>query len=98
MSLNLQVILDFDVQIGKHDSAYHSKCKYHVAGFKDVVDNRGFQEALYIIDIGQNDLADSFAKHLTYAEVVAKIPSVVTEIKLAITVSNNLEKKTFTHI
>ncbi|CAM8897244.1 unnamed protein product [Rhodiola kirilowii] len=53
-------------------------------GFKDVVDNRGFQEALYIIDIGQNDLADSFSKNLTYAEVVSKIPSVVTEIKNAI--------------
>lgn len=52
------------------------------------MDNRGFQEALYIIDIGQNDLADSFAKHMTYTEVVAKIPSVVAEIKLAIEVSN----------
>uniref|UniRef100_A0A7N1A0F4 Uncharacterized protein n=1 Tax=Kalanchoe fedtschenkoi TaxID=63787 RepID=A0A7N1A0F4_KALFE len=55
------------------------------AGSKDVIDSRGFQEALYMIDIGQNDLADSFAKNLTYAEVVNRIPSVVTEIKNAIT-------------
>lgn len=55
------------------------------AGFKDVLDKQGFEEALYMIDIGQNDLADSFAKNLTYAEVVGKIPYVITEIKNAIT-------------
>lgn len=47
----------------------------------------GFRDALYMIDIGQNDLADAFAKNLTYAKVIEKIPSVITEIKIAMKVS-----------
>lgn len=41
-----------------------------------------------MIDIGQNDLADSFSKNLTYAQVVKRIPSIITEIKNAIKVSS----------
>lgn len=40
-----------------------------------------------MIDIGQNDLADSFGKNLSYAEVTKRIPSVIAAIKSAVQVS-----------
>lgn len=40
-----------------------------------------------MIDIGQNDLADSFSKNLTYVEVIKRIPAVITEIKNVVKVS-----------
>ncbi|KAH7578200.1 hypothetical protein JRO89_XS01G0352500 [Xanthoceras sorbifolium] len=52
-------------------------------GYKDLVSEENFKNALYIIDIGQNDLAGSFTS-LSYAQVIEKIPSFITEIKYAI--------------
>ncbi|GLU07203.1 hypothetical protein SLE2022_241690 [Rubroshorea leprosula] len=52
-------------------------------GHKDLVREENFQNALYTIDIGQNDLSWSFS-YLPYAQVIEKIPSFITEIKLAI--------------
>jgi hypothetical protein len=52
-----------------------------------MINDEGFQNALYMIDMGQNDIADSFLKNLTYAEVVKRIPSIITEIKNAVKVS-----------
>nr|GMD48379.1 GDSL esterase/lipase At1g09390 [Ipomoea batatas] len=49
-----------------------------------LIGNEGFRSAIYIIDIGQNDLADSFAKNMSYMQVVKKIPSIIEEIKMAI--------------
>ncbi|XP_052193184.1 GDSL esterase/lipase At1g09390 [Diospyros lotus] len=54
------------------------------AGFPNLIDDQGFRDALYIIDIGQNDIADSFAKNFSYTQVVRRIPSVIIEIKNAI--------------
>nr|GLL45472.1 GDSL esterase/lipase LIP-4-like [Ipomoea trifida] len=52
-----------------------------VGVFKEV----DFIEALYMIDIGQNDLYGAFKdEHLTVPEVIAKIPSIINEIKTAI--------------
>lgn len=42
-----------------------------------------------MIDIGQNDIADSFSKNMSYAQVVKRIPSVMVEIKDAIMVSSS---------
>ncbi|CAL9153719.1 GDSL esterase/lipase LIP-4-like [Musa acuminata AAA Group] len=53
-------------------------------GAKGLTDAEGFQNALYAIDIGQNDLAAAFSANLTYAKVIRKIPSVIHEIKKAI--------------
>ncbi|PON66574.1 Lipase [Trema orientale] len=50
----------------------------------DLITDRGFGDALYMIDIGQNDIADSFAKNLSYVQVVKRIPSITTEIENAI--------------
>ncbi|XP_073156414.1 GDSL esterase/lipase LIP-4-like [Henckelia pumila] len=51
------------------------------AGINSVLGNDRFSDALYIIDIGQNDLADSFTKGLSYVQVFNKIPSVLAEIE-----------------
>lgn len=56
------------------------------SGSGNLVGDEGFRNALFMIDIGQNDLADSFAKNLSYTEVVKMIPSFVTEIRNAIQV------------
>ncbi|XP_006480703.1 GDSL esterase/lipase At1g09390-like isoform X1 [Citrus sinensis] len=53
-------------------------------GSGNFINDEGFRNALYMIDIGQNDLADSFSKNLTYVEVIKRIPSVITEIKNAV--------------
>ncbi|KAL9234915.1 hypothetical protein vseg_009728 [Gypsophila vaccaria] len=53
-------------------------------GSKAVITEEGFRIALYMIDIGQNDLSDSFAKNFTFAEVVKRIPLVISEIRNAV--------------
>ncbi|XVE73493.1 hypothetical protein DITRI_Ditri11bG0122300 [Diplodiscus trichospermus] len=54
-------------------------------GYKDLIGEEDFQNALYTIDIGQNDLAVSISfDHLNYSHVIDKIPSFITEIKDAI--------------
>ncbi|KAM0994711.1 hypothetical protein EV2_010519 [Malus domestica] len=54
------------------------------AGSKHLISDEGFRKALYMIDIGQNDLADSFGKNLSYAQVTKRIPSVIAAIKNAV--------------
>lgn len=56
-------------------------------GAKNMINDQGFRDALYLIDIGQNDLADSFTKNLSYMQVIKRIPTVITEIENAIKVS-----------
>lgn len=58
-----------------------------ILGSKHLISDEGFRKALYMIDIGQNDLADTFSKHLSYAEVTKRIPSVIAAIKDAVQVS-----------
>ncbi|WCJ26872.1 GDSL esterase/lipase At1g09390 [Euphorbia peplus] len=68
------------------------------SGSKDFVDGEGFRNALYMIDIGQNDIADAFAKKLTYAQVVKRIPTVVREIETAVkTLYNQGARKFWIH-
>lgn len=58
-----------------------------VLGFGNMIGDEEFRNALYMIDIGQNDLADSFSKNLSYLQVIKRIPSVTMEIKNAVKVS-----------
>lgn len=52
-----------------------------------MINEEGFRNALYLIDIGQNDLADSFTKkNLSYVQVIKKIPTVIAEIENAVKV------------
>ncbi|KAL6850083.1 hypothetical protein ACP4OV_020710 [Aristida adscensionis] len=49
------------------------------------VDADGFRNALYLIDIGQNDLAAAFGSGAPYDDIVhQRIPAIVSEIKDAI--------------
>lgn len=59
----------------------------YVTGFNGSIDREGFQEALYAIDIGQNDLSGAFGGNLTYDEVIAKIPIFISQIENAIKAS-----------
>ncbi|KAL9392941.1 hypothetical protein Peur_012226 [Populus x canadensis] len=59
------------------------------AGFGNFITDEGLRNALYIIDIGQNDIADSFSKKMSYAQVTKRIPSVVLEIENAVKVLYN---------
>jgi hypothetical protein len=55
------------------------------AGLSGPIDAQGFQNALYIIDIGQNDvnaLLDSFS----YDQAHEKFPPIIAEIKDAVEV------------
>jgi hypothetical protein len=61
------------------------QCK--LIGAKNAINDAGFRDALYLIDIGQNDLADSFTKGLSYVQVTKRIPTVITEIENAVKVS-----------
>ncbi|KAG2324614.1 hypothetical protein Bca52824_007342 [Brassica carinata] len=54
-------------------------------GKRDLIDDAGFKNALYMIDIGQNDLLQAlYGSNLTYTAVVEKIPPMLLEIKKAI--------------
>lgn len=59
------------------------------AGERNLINDEGFRKALYMIDIGQNDIADSFAKNLSYVQVIKRIPSFIAEIKNAVKVLYN---------
>ncbi|KAL5227206.1 hypothetical protein ABZP36_015471 [Zizania latifolia] len=49
------------------------------------VDAGGFRNALYLIDIGQNDLSAAFSNGLPYVDVIhQRIPAILSEIKDAI--------------
>ncbi|XP_027162925.1 GDSL esterase/lipase At1g09390 isoform X2 [Coffea eugenioides] len=65
-------------------STFLNGANFAIAGSLHFIGDAGFRNGLYVIDIGQNDLADSFAKNLSYKEVVKKIPSVILEIKYAV--------------
>lgn len=68
------------------------------SGSQKMINDDGFQRALYMIDIGQNDIADAFAKKYSYAQVVKRIPLVLAEIKNAIkSIHDNGGRKFWVH-
>lgn len=68
-------------------------------GTNNLIDEEGFRNSLYMIDIGQNDLLLAlYASNLTYEPVVDKIPSFLAEIKLAIQVSLLWHPRNYEHI
>jgi hypothetical protein len=50
------------------------------------IDAQGFENALYTIDIGQNDV-NGLLSNLPYDQVVAKFPPILAEIKDAVQVN-----------
>jgi hypothetical protein len=54
-------------------------------GLSGPIDAQGFQNALYMIDIGQNDV-NALLSNLPYDQVIAKFPPILAEIKDAVQV------------
>ncbi|KAF5463272.1 hypothetical protein F2P56_019195 [Juglans regia] len=54
------------------------------SGSGTLINDESFRNALYMIDMGQNDMANTFSKNLSYAQVVKRIPSVIREIQNAV--------------
>ncbi|KAK4750389.1 hypothetical protein SAY87_027838 [Trapa incisa] len=52
-------------------------------GYPDQVTEEEFKNALYVMDIGQNDLSAAFT-YLTYDQIILKIPTYIYEIRSAI--------------
>ncbi|XP_042002585.1 GDSL esterase/lipase At3g62280-like [Salvia splendens] len=59
-----------------------------IGGYKNLVGEDGFKNAIYMIDIGQNDLTPAF-NNVPYDQVLQKIPSFISEIKEAMWVSKH---------
>jgi len=55
------------------------------AGLSGPIDAQGFQNALYMIDIKQNDV-NALLSNLPYDQVIAKFPPILAEIKDAVQV------------
>lgn len=53
-------------------------------GSRNLISEEKFRKALYVVDIGQNDLAEAFHSGLSYERVVNSIPSILSEIKSAV--------------
>ncbi|ESQ43844.1 hypothetical protein EUTSA_v10006046mg [Eutrema salsugineum] len=65
---------------------FKNRCQELItSGRRDLIDDKGFKNALYMIDIGQNDLLLAlYDSNLTYTSVVEKIPPMLLEIQKAI--------------
>jgi hypothetical protein len=55
-------------------------------GYNGLVNEEELKHAVYMIDMGQNDIAGSFF-FFSYAQVIQRIPSFINEIKNAMWVS-----------
>ncbi|XP_043708108.1 GDSL esterase/lipase At1g09390-like [Telopea speciosissima] len=77
------VPFSLDIQILQFLRFQSRSLQFTGQGWKDLVDGDGFQNALYMFDIGQNDLAGAFT-YLSYDQVIQKIPSFLIEIKAAV--------------
>ncbi|KAF8392736.1 hypothetical protein HHK36_023085 [Tetracentron sinense] len=77
-SLNIQLMQFL------HFKAHSLDISTTTKGTRHLFDADGFRNALYMLDIGQNDLSDSFSKNLSYAQVLKRIPSILAEIKYTV--------------
>ncbi|KAI3449358.1 hypothetical protein Pfo_006023 [Paulownia fortunei] len=74
------VPFSMDVQFLQFRRFHNRSLEFQSKGFKNLVGEEDFKNALYTIDIGQNDLSGAF-NSLSYAEVIEKIPSFISEIR-----------------
>lgn len=77
----------FDVVIVHYIA--HSANKIFV-GIEGLLGDEEFANAVYVIDMGQNDLDTAFASY-SYVQVVERIPSWIAEFEYAMWVSNKPE-------
>lgn len=76
-----------NVQVSQFRRFRNHSIHLHSKGYKNVVGEESFKSALYMIDIGQNDLTSAF-NNLPDDQVLQRIPSFISEIKDAIWVSD----------
>ncbi|MBA0611051.1 hypothetical protein Godav_011767 [Gossypium davidsonii] len=79
------LVVGFLVWRQKINRPQNTCCFILYSGTGSFIDEKGFRSAVYMIDIGQNDLLMAlYASNLTYEPVAKQIPSFLAEIKLAI--------------
>uniref|UniRef100_A0A7N0VFU3 Uncharacterized protein n=1 Tax=Kalanchoe fedtschenkoi TaxID=63787 RepID=A0A7N0VFU3_KALFE len=79
------VAFALDVQVRQFVHFKNRSLELISHGSSNLINEAGFRNAIYTIDIGQNDLLVAlYASNLTFALVVGQIPPVILEIKLAI--------------
>ncbi|KAE8679581.1 GDSL esterase/lipase [Hibiscus syriacus] len=85
MTLPQFVPFALDVQVRQFVRFKNRSLELQATCSGSYMDEKGFRSALYMIDIGQNDLLMAlYASNLTYEPVAKQIPSFLAEIKLAI--------------
>ncbi|KAL7590630.1 hypothetical protein Lser_V15G41455 [Lactuca serriola] len=85
MTLPQFVPFQLDVQVRQFVHFKNRSLELLSLGSGNFINEDGFRSAVYMIDIGQNDLLVAlYAANLSYAPVAAKIPSFIAEIKLAV--------------
>ncbi|XP_041996493.1 GDSL esterase/lipase LIP-4-like [Salvia splendens] len=76
------VAFSLNIQILQFRRFHNHSLRLQSQGHKNLVGEEGFKNALYMIDIGQNDLTAAF-NNFPYDQVLLKIPSFISEIKEA---------------
>ncbi|KAL3639809.1 hypothetical protein CASFOL_014777 [Castilleja foliolosa] len=74
---------NLNIQILQFKHFYNRSVELHSKGHMNLVGEDDFKNALYTIDIGQNDL-DASLDSLSYAQAIERIPSFISEIKDAL--------------
>ncbi|KAL3655601.1 hypothetical protein CASFOL_001387 [Castilleja foliolosa] len=74
---------NLNIQILQFKHFYDRSVELHSKGHMNSVGEDDFKNALYTIDIGQNDLTISLDS-LSYAQAIERIPSFISEIKDAL--------------
>ncbi|KAJ8439240.1 hypothetical protein Cgig2_030175 [Carnegiea gigantea] len=81
---NVRFALNVQIMQFLHFKARSLQLAAATTGSKGLINEEGFRNALYMIDIGQNDLAYPFTQNQSYSQVVPRIPLVIAEIKHAL--------------
>ncbi|GFP93598.1 GDSL esterase/lipase lip-4 [Phtheirospermum japonicum] len=89
------VPFSLNVQILQFRRFRNRSLEYQSKGFKNLVGEDDFKNALYTIDIGQNDLTGAFNSLSSYPEIIEKIPTFISEIRDAMLAIYQLGGKNF---
>ena len=66
-------------------------------GKGSMISEEEFENAVYSLDMGQNDISIAFTANLSYPQVIDRIPSILSRIRDSVEVSNAyVESKFFT--
>ncbi|XP_019150921.1 PREDICTED: GDSL esterase/lipase LIP-4-like [Ipomoea nil] len=77
------VLFSLSTQLLQFNRFRTRSLEFHSKGTNGMLGEEDFENALYMIDIGQNDIAGAFS-YLSKAQVIEKIPSFISEIKDAV--------------